>query len=302
MQLINQLPSSMADTQLHSARSSQPGGAYLTANINFTDDQSGADYFLWDLNLSIPDNTLTSFQIHLTALRVLLLEGTFLKVKKSILIPPMVNGQIYISGQDKAGNNFNIYHDDPGWNQFLEDSNIQQTSFTSLVQKISLSISIKTVGRQQIHLHTVQWRIDPITITKEQRNGGIQTFSNTAIPNWCHTSHPCQHGSAPMSSSRAQITEPELISTVWPPITRASSQMEPVGVRWSTAQNGWEVFSKDLNSDGITGLPKQPISIKWSGRQQIHLHTVQWRIWSNHHHERTTKWWWYSNLLKHSHT
>ena len=59
MQLINQLPSSMA---WHSAPlSSIPLSleAYLTANINFTDDQSGADYFL-GFELSIPDNTTSS--------------------------------------------------------------------------------------------------------------------------------------------------------------------------------------------------------------------------------------------------
>jgi len=112
---------------------SQPGGAFLTADVSFTDDASGIDGFFLtfesvDTNQQIGFSLFPDFSGEL--LNGNLLEGS---IGNSTFIDPFTPSGDYvlsfISGSDKAGNGFNKSKDDSDWQQFLSDSNIQKTSF-----------------------------------------------------------------------------------------------------------------------------------------------------------------------------
>ncbi len=107
----------------------QPGGAFLSATLNFTDDLSGFDYG-WvsftsqsgqDISLSFNDGKLTGSR----------LTGS---VRATQQLDPFSENGIWqlqsIEFRDQADNGFYKYKGQSDWDTFLASNNITHTSFT----------------------------------------------------------------------------------------------------------------------------------------------------------------------------
>ena len=154
--------------------------------MSFTDDASGIDGFFLtfesvDTNQQIGFSLFPDFSGEL--LNGNLLEGS---IGNSTFIDPFTPSGDYvlsfISGSDKAGNGFNKSKDDSDWQQFLSDSNIQQTSF-EIKQSDSDNGAVDADNNGLVDntpVYTLFNDGDPLIITNKQG----KTFSSTGIPNW----------------------------------------------------------------------------------------------------------------------
>ena len=169
---------------------SQPGGAFLTADVSFTDDASGIDNLFLQFE-SVDTSQQITFSLFPEdsddSLNGTLLEGS---IATSRFIDPFAaSGDYvlsYIQGTDKAGNQFNKFKDGSDWQQFLSDSNIQQTSF-EITQSDSDNGAVDADNNgllDNTSVYTLFNDGDPLTITKERSDGSTRTFSSTGIPNW----------------------------------------------------------------------------------------------------------------------
>ncbi|WP_041426202.1 hypothetical protein [Synechococcus sp. CC9311] len=248
---------------------SQPGGAFLTADVSFTDDASGIDFLFLSFESVDSNQEITFSLLPSDSLEGNLLEGS---IGTSEFIDPFAaNGEYVlrqIEGSDKAGNQFvfrdnsELPVDNSDWEQFLSDSNIQQTSFE--IKRSDSDNGAVDADNNGLVDNTPVYTLfndgDPLTITKERSDGSTRTFSATGIPNWDATqavNTEDNSGNFYVLLEGADGSTREDQFKVW---TTDISGSIASSTGWRSAeqlvQAGWEErFNIDFDGDELIGIP-----------------------------------------------